>query len=309
MRSSSCARTTRSARCSTWWASRPSSPMASRSAIFRTIPGLEQAEFARLGGLHRNTFINSPRLLDGELRLKALPHIRFAGQITGVEGYVESAAIGMLAGRFAAAGAARRDAGRAAAHDRARRAARPHHRRRRGRDLPADERQFRPLPAARARASSGPSASPPWRAARSPTSTPGSAAPPRRREGAMTDFAERFRRQRRSGRVLELRAGREVGYPSGGLRPAPRPARRRADRPGRDPPGRAGASTSAAAPAPRPWSWPSGWGPRDRCWRSTSRSRCWRSPAAAARSAARAMCASSTPMPRAIASRRRRTIC
>jgi methylenetetrahydrofolate--tRNA-(uracil-5-)-methyltransferase len=71
--------------------------------IFRMIPGLEQAEFARLGGLHRNTFINSPRLLDAELRLKALPHIRFAGQITGVEGYVESAAIGILAGRFAAA--------------------------------------------------------------------------------------------------------------------------------------------------------------------------------------------------------------
>ena len=71
--------------------------------IFRMIPGLEQAEFARLGGLHRNTFINSPRLLDAELRLKSLPHIRFAGQITGVEGYVESAAIGILAGRFAAA--------------------------------------------------------------------------------------------------------------------------------------------------------------------------------------------------------------
>src|SRR5579872_3929932 len=71
--------------------------------IFRSIPGLEKAEFARLGGLHRNTFINSPRLLDRELRLKARPHIRFAGQVTGVEGYVESAAIGMLAGRFAAA--------------------------------------------------------------------------------------------------------------------------------------------------------------------------------------------------------------
>ena len=71
--------------------------------IFRMIPGLERAEFARLGGLHRNTFINSPRLLDRELRLKALPHIRFAGQITGVEGYVESAAIGILAGHFAAA--------------------------------------------------------------------------------------------------------------------------------------------------------------------------------------------------------------
>jgi methylenetetrahydrofolate--tRNA-(uracil-5-)-methyltransferase len=72
--------------------------------IFRMIPGLERAEFARLGGLHRNTFINSPRLLDAELRLKARPHLRFAGQITGVEGYVESAAIGILAGRFAAAG-------------------------------------------------------------------------------------------------------------------------------------------------------------------------------------------------------------
>lgn len=71
--------------------------------IFRTIPGLEKAEFARLGGLHRNTFINSPRLLDGELRLKSQPHLRFAGQVTGVEGYVESAAIGLLAGRFAAA--------------------------------------------------------------------------------------------------------------------------------------------------------------------------------------------------------------
>jgi methylenetetrahydrofolate--tRNA-(uracil-5-)-methyltransferase len=71
--------------------------------IFRTIPGLERAEFARLGGLHRNTFINSPRLLDERLRLKAMPRLRFAGQITGVEGYVESAAIGLLAGRFAAA--------------------------------------------------------------------------------------------------------------------------------------------------------------------------------------------------------------
>ncbi len=71
--------------------------------IFRMIPGLERAEFARLGGLHRNTFINSPRLLDPTLRLKAEPRLRFAGQITGVEGYVESAAIGLLAGRFAAA--------------------------------------------------------------------------------------------------------------------------------------------------------------------------------------------------------------
>jgi methylenetetrahydrofolate--tRNA-(uracil-5-)-methyltransferase len=71
--------------------------------VFRMIPGLEQAEFARLGGLHRNTFVNSPKLLDGTLRLKADPRLRFAGQITGVEGYVESAAIGLLAGRFTAA--------------------------------------------------------------------------------------------------------------------------------------------------------------------------------------------------------------
>ena len=76
---------------------------AEQVRIFRTIPGLENAQFARLGGLHRNTFINSPRLLDAQLRLKAHPHLRFAGQITGVEGYVESAAIGLLAGRFAAA--------------------------------------------------------------------------------------------------------------------------------------------------------------------------------------------------------------
>ncbi len=76
---------------------------AEQVRLFRTIPGLENAEFARLGGLHRNTFLNSPRLLDPLLRLKAAPHVRFAGQITGVEGYVESAAIGLLAGRFAAA--------------------------------------------------------------------------------------------------------------------------------------------------------------------------------------------------------------
>jgi methylenetetrahydrofolate--tRNA-(uracil-5-)-methyltransferase len=76
---------------------------AEQVRIFRTIPGLGEAQFARLGGLHRNTFINSPRLLDGVLRLKSQPHIRFAGQVTGVEGYVESAAIGILAGRFAAA--------------------------------------------------------------------------------------------------------------------------------------------------------------------------------------------------------------
>ncbi|MFN0114992.1 MAG: methylenetetrahydrofolate--tRNA-(uracil(54)-C(5))-methyltransferase (FADH(2)-oxidizing) TrmFO [Paracoccaceae bacterium] len=71
--------------------------------VFRRIPGLGSAAFARLGGIHRNTFINSPKLLDGQLRLKSRPNIRFAGQITGVEGYVESAAMGMLAGRLAAA--------------------------------------------------------------------------------------------------------------------------------------------------------------------------------------------------------------
>lgn len=76
---------------------------AEQVRLFRTIPGLENAEFARLGGIHRNTFLNSPKLLDGQLRLKAEPRLRFAGQITGVEGYVESAAIGLLAGRFAAA--------------------------------------------------------------------------------------------------------------------------------------------------------------------------------------------------------------
>ncbi|RED15550.1 methylenetetrahydrofolate--tRNA-(uracil(54)-C(5))-methyltransferase (FADH(2)-oxidizing) TrmFO [Parasphingopyxis lamellibrachiae] len=71
--------------------------------LFRTIPGLEKAEFARLGGLHRNTFINSPKLLDSEMRLESAPHIRFAGQITGCEGYVESSAVGLMVGRYAAA--------------------------------------------------------------------------------------------------------------------------------------------------------------------------------------------------------------
>ncbi|MGB3415311.1 MAG: methylenetetrahydrofolate--tRNA-(uracil(54)-C(5))-methyltransferase (FADH(2)-oxidizing) TrmFO [Mesorhizobium sp.] len=76
---------------------------AEQVRVFRTIPGLENAEFARLGGLHRNTYINSPTLLDGSLQLKTRPGLRFAGQITGCEGYVESASIGLLAGRFAAA--------------------------------------------------------------------------------------------------------------------------------------------------------------------------------------------------------------
>lgn len=73
--------------------------------IFRTIPGLEKAEFARLGGLHRNTFLNSPKLLDSQLRLRAQPRLRFAGQMTGCEGYVESASVGLIAGLFAAADA------------------------------------------------------------------------------------------------------------------------------------------------------------------------------------------------------------
>ena len=75
---------------------------AEQVRVFQTIPGLENAQFARLGGLHRNTFINSPRLLDDQLRMKARPSLRFAGQITGVEGYVESAAIGLMAGIMAA---------------------------------------------------------------------------------------------------------------------------------------------------------------------------------------------------------------
>nr|WP_274127148.1 methylenetetrahydrofolate--tRNA-(uracil(54)-C(5))-methyltransferase (FADH(2)-oxidizing) TrmFO [Abyssibius alkaniclasticus] len=74
-----------------------------QASVLRMIPGLENAEFARLGGIHRNTFINSPTLLDDQLRMKAMPRLRFAGQITGVEGYVESAAMGLLAGRLAAA--------------------------------------------------------------------------------------------------------------------------------------------------------------------------------------------------------------
>jgi methylenetetrahydrofolate--tRNA-(uracil-5-)-methyltransferase len=78
---------------------------AAQQSIFRTIPGLEHAEFARLGGLHRNTFLNSPKLLDTQLRLRAEPRLRFAGQMTGCEGYVESASIGLIAGLYAAADA------------------------------------------------------------------------------------------------------------------------------------------------------------------------------------------------------------
>lgn len=82
-----------------------------QAEVFRMIPGLENAAFARLGGIHRNTFLNSPRLLDGRMRLRADPRLRFAGQITGVEGYVESAAMGLLAGRMAAAERLGRDLG------------------------------------------------------------------------------------------------------------------------------------------------------------------------------------------------------
>ncbi|MEK9970391.1 MAG: methylenetetrahydrofolate--tRNA-(uracil(54)-C(5))-methyltransferase (FADH(2)-oxidizing) TrmFO, partial [Ferrovibrio sp.] len=75
---------------------------AEQTRVFRMIPGLENAQFARLGGIHRNTFLNSPKLLDSQLRLKAMPSLRFAGQVTGVEGYVESTAVGLIAGRMAA---------------------------------------------------------------------------------------------------------------------------------------------------------------------------------------------------------------
>ena len=119
-----------------------------QTRLFRTIPGLQRAEFARLGGLHRNTFLNSPRLLDTTLRLKAMPRLRFAGQITGCEGYVESAAVGLLTGRFACR-TARPHAGRAARDDGNGRPPRPHHRWCRRGDLPADERQLRPVPADR----------------------------------------------------------------------------------------------------------------------------------------------------------------
>ena len=125
---------------------------AEQVRIFRTIPGLENAEFARLGGLHRNTYINSPKLLDASLRLKVMPRLRFAGQITGVEGYVESAAIGLLAGRFASADALGRAGLAAASNDGTRRASQSHHRRasrrRRRRAsqravIPTDEHQLR----------------------------------------------------------------------------------------------------------------------------------------------------------------------
>ena len=117
--------------------------------VFSLIPGLENAEFARLGGVHRNTFLNSPRLLDEALRLKARPRLRFAGQITGVEGYVESAAIGLLAGRFAAADHNGFAPQSPPADDRARCAPSPHYGWRRRGHFPADEHQFRAVPTAR----------------------------------------------------------------------------------------------------------------------------------------------------------------
>jgi methylenetetrahydrofolate--tRNA-(uracil-5-)-methyltransferase len=122
---------------------------AEQVRTFRTIPGLENAEFARLGGLHRNTFLNSPVLLDEVLRLKANKRWRFAGQITGCEGYVESAAVGLLAGRFAAAERRGEPHLLATADDSARRTARPYYRWAYRDDrcgpfiVPADERQLR----------------------------------------------------------------------------------------------------------------------------------------------------------------------
>ena len=120
-----------------------------QTRLFRTIPGLQNAEFARLGGLHRNTFLNSPRLLDATLRLKAMPRLRFAGQITGCEGYVESAAVGLYDRQVRRRRAAGSRVPRAACDDGDGRFAGPHHRRRGRSDLPADERQFRPVPADR----------------------------------------------------------------------------------------------------------------------------------------------------------------
>ena len=123
--------------------------------VFRTIPGLENAEFARLGGLHRNTFLNSPKLLDAQLRLRAQPRLRFAGQMTGCEGYVESASIGLIAGLYAAADARSQSLAPPPATTALGIAARPYHRRpyrnhrRRPALVPADEHQFRAVSAAR----------------------------------------------------------------------------------------------------------------------------------------------------------------
>ena len=113
--------------------------------VFRMIPGLEKAEFVRLGSMHRNTFINSPTLLPPTLQLKGDPRIIFAGQITGVEGYVESAASGFLAGINAACLAQENDAAAPATRNRPGGAHRPHHQRRRT-PFSADERQLRTVP-------------------------------------------------------------------------------------------------------------------------------------------------------------------
>ncbi len=129
-----------------------------QAEIFRMIPGLQNAEFARLGGLHRNTYINSPTLLDPSLTLKSRPGLRFAGQITGCEGYVESASVGLMAGRFAAA----ERKGEAVSLPPATTALGSllghitggHHRQRRGAwqaVVPADEHQLRPFSRTRAR--------------------------------------------------------------------------------------------------------------------------------------------------------------
>ena len=121
--------------------------------VFRTIPGLENAEFARLGGLHRNTFLNSPKLLDGQLRLRAQPRLRFAGQMTGCEGYVESASIGLIAGLYAAADARAQSLDRRPSPRRWVRCSATSpgpHRDHRSRNalIPADEHQFRAVSAA-----------------------------------------------------------------------------------------------------------------------------------------------------------------
>ena len=122
-----------------------------QTRVFRMIPGLERAEFARLGGMHRNTYLNSPRLLDARLRLRVEPRLRFAGQITGCEGYVESAAVGLIAGRLAAAERLGRALDPPPATTALGALAQPHHRRPHRIDrrwpalVPADERQFRPL--------------------------------------------------------------------------------------------------------------------------------------------------------------------
>ncbi len=125
---------------------------ADQVKVLRTIPALENAEFARLGGLHRNTFLNSPKVLDEGLRLKADTRLRFAGQITGVEGYVESAAMGLMAGRMAAAERLGNSVHRAARLDGPWRADQSHHRRphrdhRPALVIPADECELRPVPA------------------------------------------------------------------------------------------------------------------------------------------------------------------